>query len=96
MARQPADTQPAKPKGLRGKFNSGKTFRMGNSDLIGSAEACDILAIDRGTLVRRIAAGKLSPAAKMPGGRGPYVFERAEVLRHKAEVDGRAKAAASP
>lgn len=60
---------------------------MGNTDLIGSAEACEILGIDRATLIRRIASGRLGLAAKMPGGRGPYVFERAEVLRHKAETD---------
>lgn len=54
-------------------------------DLIGSAEACDILGIDRSVLVRRIAAGKLKAVTKMPGERGPYVFDRAEVERHAAE-----------
>lgn len=66
---------------------------MGNPDLIGSAETCEILGIDRATLVRRIAAGKLATAAKMPGATGPYVFERSEVLRHRDEQA--AKAAAS-
>lgn len=61
---------------------------MGNLDLIGSAEACEILGgIDRATLVRRVAAGKLASAQKMPGQTGPYLFERAEVMRHKAEMD---------
>jgi len=60
---------------------------MGNPDLIGSAEVCQILAIDRGTLTRRIAAGKLAYVSKMPGLTGAYIFERAEVMRHKAEYE---------
>jgi hypothetical protein len=61
---------------------------MGNTDLIGSAEACGILGgIDRATLVRRVAAGKLACAQKLPGQTGVYLFDRAEVLRHKAEID---------
>ena len=59
---------------------------MGTPDLIGSAEACEILNIDRGTLVRRIAAGKLTAVRKMPGQTGAYVFELAEVLRHRDEL----------
>jgi len=65
---------------------------MGNPDLIGSAEACDILEVDRGTLVRRIARGELKPLTKMPGQTGVWLFDRGEVLRHKAEVEA-AKAA---
>lgn len=69
---------------------------MGNPDLIGSAEACEILGgIDRATLVRRVAAGKLKALQKLPGMTGPYLFERAEVLRHKAELAGPAKAASA-
>ncbi len=61
---------------------------MGNPDVIGSAEACEILGgIDRATLVRRIARGELKPVTKMPGLSGVWVFNRAEVLRHKAEVE---------
>jgi predicted site-specific integrase-resolvase len=62
---------------------------MGNPDLIGSAEACSILGdIDRGTLVRWIAAGKIAYVTKLPGGTGAYVFDRAEVERVKREQDG--------
>jgi Helix-turn-helix domain len=61
---------------------------MGNADLIGSAEACEILdGIDRATLVRRIARGELKTVTKLPGLNGQWLFDRAEVLRHKAEVD---------
>jgi hypothetical protein len=45
-------------------------------DLIGSAEACDLLEIDRATLVRRIAAGKLDYWVKLPGANGAYLFDR--------------------
>jgi len=62
---------------------------MRNDDLIGSAEACEILGgIDRATLVRRIAAGKLKTVTKLPGGSyGTWVFRRADVLEHKAELE---------
>ena len=68
---------------------------MTDADLIGSAEACEILGgIDRGTLVRRVAAGKITAVHKLPGMRGPYVFERSEILRAAAE--DKDKATASP
>jgi predicted site-specific integrase-resolvase len=56
-----------------------------DDEFIGSAEACEILGIDRATLVRRIAAGKIRSAFKSPGLRGPYMFTRAEIERHAAE-----------
>ena len=59
---------------------------MGNDVLIGSAEACEMLGIDRATLVRRIAAGKIKALTKMPGARGPYVFELAEIERARTEA----------
>jgi hypothetical protein len=61
---------------------------MRNPDLIGTTETCEILGgIDRSTLVRRVARGELRAASKLPGVTGPWMFDRAEVLRHKAEVD---------
>ena len=59
---------------------------MRNDDLIGSAEACELLGgINRGTLVRWIASGKINTVTKMPGARGAYVFTLAEVQRVAAE-----------
>jgi len=43
--------------------------------------------IDRATLTRRVARGEIKAVTKLPGSNGIWVFERAEVLRHKAEVE---------
>lgn len=53
-------------------------------DLIGSAEACQILNCDRATLVRRIAAGKLDYWVKLPGPNGAYLFDRKVIEAAKA------------
>lgn len=63
---------------------------MGNADLIGSAEACDILGVDRTTLLRWAAAPRL-PSVKMPGKTGAVVYKRADVLKLKAEMDAEAE-----
>lgn len=49
------------------------------------AEAARRLHIDRSTLSRWVAAGRISPVIKLPGIRGPFVFEVAEVERVKAK-----------
>lgn len=49
--------------------------------LITSAEACERLTIDRSTLSRWVAAGRIVPATKLPGLRGAYLFDPAEVER---------------
>lgn len=55
-------------------------------DLIGSAEACEILALrddkplDRSTLSRWVKDGKLTPAMRLNGKTGAMLFHRAEVL----------------
>lgn len=52
-----------------------------------SAEACEALGnIDRSTLSRWVALGRITPMFKAPGVRGPYFFDPAEVERVKAEV----------
>ena len=50
-----------------------------------SAEVCERLGIDRSTLSRWVAAGRITPAMKLPGIRGPYLFDPAEVERAAAE-----------
>lgn len=54
-------------------------------DNLSSAEVCSELSIDRSTLSRWVAAGKIAPAFKLPGLRGPFVFTRDEVDRVRAE-----------
>lgn len=47
--------------------------------LITSREVCKRLGIDRSTLTRWVAAGRVKPAQKLPGLRGAYLFT-ADVL----------------
>jgi excisionase family DNA binding protein len=48
-------------------------------ELIGSAEACDLLGIDRATLSRWAQSGRLTPFHKGAGIRGAYLFRRSDV-----------------
>lgn len=55
--------------------------------LIGSAEVCEQLGgIDRSTLSRWVAAGKITPAMKLPGERGAFLFHATEVERAKTNL----------
>jgi excisionase family DNA binding protein len=58
---------------------------MTDEPLMASGEVIALLGIDRSTLVRRIAAGKIRYVQKLPGLRGGYLFRRAEVERHAAD-----------
>lgn len=52
---------------------------MHNTDtvpLMTSKEVCAALGIDRSTLTRWVQDGKVTPAQKLPGLRGAYLFER--------------------
>lgn len=42
---------------------------------IGSSEVCERLKIDRGTLTRWIQLGKITPAGKLPGSNGAYLWD---------------------
>jgi len=48
---------------------------------ISSSDAADALGIDRSTLALWAREGKIAPLMKLPGIRGAYVFDRAEVER---------------
>lgn len=52
--------------------------------LITSAQACERLNIDRSTLSRWVAAGRITPLIKGPGLRGAFLFDPAEVERVKS------------
>lgn len=54
-------------------------------DLLTTAETCDALGgIDRSTLTRWVQTGRITPAQKLPGRTGAYLFDPAEVQRVKA------------
>lgn len=48
-------------------------------DLIGTAEACRILNIHASTLSRKVAAGLITPAHKLPADNGAFLFNREDV-----------------
>lgn len=49
------------------------------TEQIGSREACQILSIDKSTLSRWVAAGRLTPLVKLPGRNGAMLFGRSDV-----------------
>lgn len=56
--------------------------------LMNSAETCERLhEIDRSTLSRWVLTGRITPAQKLPGLRGAFLFDPAEVERVRAELD---------
>lgn len=57
------------------------------ANLIGSAEACERLGIDRSTLTRWVQSGRIAAAGKLPGPRGAYLFDPSEVDRLQSEAD---------
>ena len=60
-------------------------FPMGNPDLIGTAEAAEILGVSRQTVHRWAGEPKLK-SIKMPGETSPFLFERADVERLRDEL----------
>lgn len=62
------------------------------TDLVGSSESCRILDVHPATLTRWVAGGTLTPAHKLPGKNGAFLFHRADIERIAEEK--RAQAAA--
>ena len=52
---------------------------MGKNDLIGSAEVAELLGISGSSLNRKVLAGQIPPVKKLPGSKGAYIFDRAEI-----------------
>lgn len=48
-------------------------------DLLSTTETAALLGVDVSTISRWVNAGKLTPARKMPGLRGVYLFRRQDV-----------------
>lgn len=59
--------------------------QVNNSQLVSTAEAAAALQMSRSQVARLARAGRLEPAAKAPGPRGAYLFQRGDVERLKAE-----------
>lgn len=55
-------------------------------NLLQSAEVCARLGIDRSTLSRWVAAGKIRPAYKLDGLRGAFLFRPSDVDRLASDV----------
>ena len=47
--------------------------------LIGSAEAAELLGVDRATLNRWVTSGRVQPAAQLPGRTGARMFSRTSI-----------------
>jgi len=56
------------------------------TDPITTAQAAERLRCDVSTINRMARDGRLAPALKFPGERGPYMFERADVERLAVEL----------
>lgn len=55
------------------------------SDLLATIEAAEIIGVERSTLSRWVALGRMTVAHQLPGKNGAVLFERAEVERVAAE-----------
>lgn len=49
------------------------------SDLVGSKDVCARLDINRSTLTRWVADGRIAPAVRLPGRNGAMLFDPADV-----------------
>jgi predicted site-specific integrase-resolvase len=45
-------------------------------NIIGSTEACTILNVDKATISRWVAAGRITPVGKLPRKNGAFFFSR--------------------
>lgn len=56
------------------------------SDLVASQVVCARLNIDRSTLSRWVTAGRITPAIRLPGKNGAFLFNPADVDRLEREM----------
>lgn len=55
------------------------TQTVDSPDLVGVAEAAEMTGLDRRTLHRKVERGELHAVSKLPGLRGAYIFNRADI-----------------
>lgn len=62
-------------------------------DLIGTAEAAALLGIERSTLSRWVALGRLQPTYRLPGPNGAMLYDRTDVeaLRDRLKTEACAR-----
>lgn len=61
--------------------------RMANTiRLLGTAEVCRRLHVNKSTLTRWVASGRIAAAQKLPGKNGAYLFDPTEVQRLEDEA----------
>ena len=53
--------------------------KLSHMHLVTAAEAAELVGVDRSTIARWVAAGRLTAAHKNPGATGARLFDRAEV-----------------
>lgn len=59
---------------------------MPKPDLVSAAEACQMVGVDRSTLLRWAKSGRLRPAMQVGSGKtGAYLFRRSDVKRLAAK-----------
>lgn len=58
-----------------------------DNNLVGSAEAAQILGVDRATFNRWVARGVVSPAVSFPGVTGARLFRRADVEALHGDIE---------
>lgn len=58
---------------------------MTREPLMGTTEATEELGVSKDTLIRMVARGEITPAHKLPGPNGAYLFRRADIGRLAAE-----------
>jgi hypothetical protein len=56
------------------------------ADVLGAAEAAQLLGIHRSGLTRGVLAGLVKPLAKLPGRTGAYVFSRRSIEALQAQL----------
>lgn len=66
----------------------------GNSRLVGTTEAAEILGVNKATVLRWGDAGKLTVVHRLPGDNGAVLFSRAEVMSLLTEQLARSAATA--
>lgn len=62
---------------------------MRTSDLLATGDVAARLGISRRTVLQRVATGRLTPAGKLPGPRGAYLFDAEQIDYLTAYPDAR-------